>query len=275
MMENTSSNESSPTGDFMQTIKVIFTITLRQTIRSKKNIFMLIAAYLPVLLAIYFRVFIKDSPAGPENVISAVMRFYLQFLSALVALFYATSLVADEIDNKTITFLFTRPVRKYAIIAGKFLAYLLEVFLILIPSMALTYFIIAAGNGISTKPILSLGHFGGQVGVIMLALAAYGAIFTFFGAWWKRPVVLGLLFAFGWEKIIFLVPGIVRRFSVIHYLNSLFPKGKMMRQFRMHPPQITFTDSPPAFSTIILVIIIAFFLGLAIFTIYRKEYKFE
>jgi len=139
--------------------------------------------------------------------------------------------------------------------------------------MFFTFLIIAAGNGIFSEPTLSLSHFGKQLGVIMLALTTYGAIFTFFGAWWKRPVVLGLLFAFGWEKAVLMAPGAVRRYSVVHYLMSIFPKGTLMGAFAPHRPPGVISDSSPLISVIALLIITGVFLGLAVFTFSRKEYK--
>ena len=278
MPEQISGNGSAYRNGFLQTSRVVFGITFRQTIRSKKTIFMLVVTFLPVLLGAYYRIFGRGEPVTPEQVLSFIMPFFLQFLSTLVALFYATALVADEIDNKTITYLFTRPARKYSIIMGKYAAYMLEVSLLLIPPMLLTFLIIAAGNGIFSKPILGLGHFGKQLGATILALIVYGAIFTFFGAWWKRPVVLGLLFAFGWEKMALIAPGTIKKFSVIHYLMSLFPEGAVMRNFRAHgPPGMpgVIPDSSPLVSIIVLLAVTGVFLGLAILTVYRKEYKFE
>ena len=274
MLEQTSEDRSAPRNSSLQSCKVIFDITLRQTIWSKKTLFMLMATLLPVLLAVYYRVHGAQEP--PENVLSTIMLlFFLQFLSILVALLYASAIVADEVDSKTIIYLFTRPVRKYSIIAGKFIAYMLEASLILIIPMLLIYLIIAAGNGIFSNPILSPGNFGKQICVTILALVAYGAIFAFLGTWSKRPVVLGLLFAFGWEKIVFMVPGVIRKFSVIHYLMSIFPAGKAMKGLRMHLPPGVIPDSSPLSSVVTLLIIGTIFLALTIFIVYRKEYRFE
>lgn len=276
MLEQISGNGSAPGSGFLQSSRVIFGITFRQTIRSKKAIFMLVVTYLPVLLGVYYRLFGRGVHAG--QALSFIMPFFLQFLSVLVALFYATALMADEIDNKTITYLFTRPVRKYSVIMGKFAAYILEVSLFLVPPMFFTFLIIATGNGIFSKPILSLSHFGKQLGPTILALIVYGAIFTFFGAWWKRPMVLGALFAFGWEKVGLMAPGAIKRFSVSHYLMSLFPEGTPIKEFRVHgPPGLPglIPDSSPLVSIIVLLIVTCVFLGLAILTVYRKEYKSE
>ena len=146
---------------------------------------------------------------------------------------------------------------------------------ILVPSILLTYLIVAAGNGISSSSVLGLSHFARQLGVIFLALITYGAIFSFFGTFSKHPVVIGLLLAFGWEKIVLMAPGFIRRFSVIHYLMSVFPGGRVMRGFRVRMPPGVIPNSSPSSSVVTLILIAIVSLALAIFTIYRKEYRFE
>ena len=50
--------------------------------------------------------------------------FYLRFTVPVLGVFYGTSLMADEVEDKTITYLFTRPIRRGAVLFGKYLAYL-------------------------------------------------------------------------------------------------------------------------------------------------------
>jgi ABC-type transport system involved in multi-copper enzyme maturation permease subunit len=269
---------------FLHSCKVIFGITFGQTIRSKKTVAMLIVTFLPVLLAVCYRILGRDVPPeqpfsrivriSPEKALSLIMPFFLQFLSVLVALFYATALFADEIDNRTIIHLFTRPIRRYSIVVGKFAAYMLEVFIVLVPPMVLTFLIIATDDVTSSDFAARLGLFGKGLGVITLALIVYGAVFTFFGARLKRPVLFGLIFAFGWEKMVLAVPGVIGKFSVIHYLVSVLPPTtRSIGEFHMMIKGISF--SSPALSIVILLVITSIFLGLSIFTIYRREYRFE
>ena len=44
--------------------------------------------------------------------------------------------------------------------------------------------------------------------MLALGLAAYGALFALVGAVLKRPLVVGLVFAFGWEQVALLMPGL-------------------------------------------------------------------
>ena len=270
MLEKISQN--TPKSNFLQSCKVIFCITFRQMMRSKKTIFMPLIAFSPVLLSAYYRMSGHEMPMSPEQFLFQITVFFLMFISILVALFYGTALVADEIDNKTIIYLFTRPIRKYTIIIGKFAAYILQVLLISIPPMLLTFLIIATDSRMSSDFAYSLSLFSKRLCVIILSLSVYGAIFTFLGALWKRSVIVGLLFAFGWEKMVIVVPGIIKKFSVIHYLLSVFPKDTTMRRFMKMP---IFTGSNPIVSIVILIAFIGIFLGLSIHTLYHKEYRFN
>ena len=49
---------------------------------------------------------------------------YVRFIVPVLGVFYGTALIADEVDDKTITYLFTRPIPRGAVLLGKYLAYL-------------------------------------------------------------------------------------------------------------------------------------------------------
>ena len=157
------------------------------------------------------------------------MLFYLLFVSILVALFYGNAMIGDEVDSRTIIYYFTRPIPKYTIIIGKFVAYIASVFLIIIPPMLISLLIIASDKEMSSDFAITVDTFAKQLGVILLGLIVYGSIFMFFGTSLKHPIISGLLLAFGWEKIMLIVPGLIRKFSVTHYLISAFPIDPSMQ----------------------------------------------
>jgi hypothetical protein len=59
--------------------------------------------------------------------------------------------------------------------------------------------------------------------MLAVGLAAYGAVFALVGARLKRPLVIGLVFAFGWEPAVLLFPGYLKQISVAYYLQALVP----------------------------------------------------
>jgi hypothetical protein len=62
-----------------------------------------------------------------------------------------------------------------------------------------------------------------DLAMMVVGLACYGAVFALVGARLKRPLVMGLVFAFGWEPGVLLFPGYLKRLSVAYYLQALVP----------------------------------------------------
>ena len=74
---------------------------------------------------------------------------FLRFIVPILGIFYGTSLIADEVEDKTITYLFTRPIPRSAVLLGKYLAYLASTVLIVLPSVMLVYFLVVPVGGAS------------------------------------------------------------------------------------------------------------------------------
>jgi ABC-type transport system involved in multi-copper enzyme maturation permease subunit len=145
---------------------------------------------------------------------------YIRFVVPVLGVFYGTSLIADEVDDKTITYLFTRPIRRSAVLLGKYLAYLACTVLLVLPSVVLVYFFIVpltGGIGESFPALIE------DLGMLAIGLVAYGALFAWVGARLKRPLIIGLVFIFGWEPGVLLFPGYLKRLTVAYYVQALVP----------------------------------------------------
>ena len=77
--------------------------------------------------------------AGPAIFGLMIWVFYLRFIVPVLGVFYGTSLIADEVEDKTITYLFTRPIPRGAVLLGKYLAYLVCTVFVVLPSVMLVY----------------------------------------------------------------------------------------------------------------------------------------
>jgi ABC-type transport system involved in multi-copper enzyme maturation permease subunit len=145
---------------------------------------------------------------------------YLRFIVPVLGVFYGTSLIADEIEDKTITFLFTRPISRGAVLVGKYLAYLACTVFVVLPSVVLVYLLIVPVRGSlgAAFPDLLKDLF-----LLALGLMTYGALFAFVGAKFKRPILIGLVFVFPWEWTVLAVPGYLKQFTVMYYLQALVP----------------------------------------------------
>lgn len=210
----------------------IFDLSLGQMLWSRRSVFLAILVGGPVLLAAAIRLatilehlFVH---AGNNKQIGGVTLFgmmiwllYVHVIVPVLGVFYGTALIADEVDDKTITYLFTRPIPRRAVLFGKYLSYLTCTILLVLPSVVAVYFLIVPINGGSVGrsfPLLLA-----DLGVLAAGLIAYGAVFALVGARLKRPLVIGLVFAFGWEPGVLLVPGYLKRATVAYYLQALVP----------------------------------------------------
>ena len=251
----------------------IFKLTLRRMLRSRRTIFTLLVSMFPIALSIVFRL-VRHNPRDAHGFVPLItMVFYMMFVIILISLFYGTAIIADEVDGKTLTYLFTRPLHKARILLSKFAAYLVGTVTLVSLSHLLTTLIIATDSNIKEGLLFHIGMSFKYIGVMSLGLLVYGAIFSAFGARFKHAVLWGLLVAFGWEKITLIVPGNIKKFSAIHYLLSVYPRHGL----RNRPIQEFLGDSPPTFwvALIMTLLITTLFLYLSIFIFQRREYHTE
>ena len=250
---------------------------------SRRSVFLGLVVGGPIVLAVALRLaeasgimfgLNKPRPVGATIYGMMIWLLYVRFLVPVLGVFYGTSLIADEVDDKTITYLFTRPIQRSAVILGKYLAYLVCTVLLLLPSVVIVFFLIVPlGRGATIArmfPTLLT-----DLAMLAFGLAAYGAVFAFVGARLKRPLMVGLLFALGWEPAVLIAPGYLKRATVAYYLQALVrhempqdsPASALMQIFRETPPVST--------SLIGLVVIVGLGLWLAGRTVERREYVLE
>ncbi|OFW19521.1 MAG: hypothetical protein A3H97_24745 [Acidobacteria bacterium RIFCSPLOWO2_02_FULL_65_29] len=212
----------------------IFDLSLGQMLWSRRSVFLAVLVGGPVLLAGVVRVAIAFEPAAMPRINGAnvggaalfgmmIWLLYIRFIVPVLGVFYGTSLIADEIDDKTITYLFVRPIPRAAVLVGKYLSFLACTVLLVLPSVVVVYFLVVPiGGGSVGREFPSLAA---DLGMLTVGLAAYGAVFALVGARVKRPLVVGLVFAFGWEPGVLLFPGYLKRATVAYYLQALVPQA--------------------------------------------------
>ncbi len=76
-----------------------------------------------------------------------IWAFFVRFSVPVLGVFYGTSLMADEVEDKTITYLFTRPIPRGAVLVGKYLAYLACTICVVLPSVVLVWLLIVPIGG--------------------------------------------------------------------------------------------------------------------------------
>jgi ABC-2 type transport system permease protein len=261
----------------------VFDLSLGQMLWSRRSVFLGVLLGGPVLLAIALRIVavwfasrfrINGAETAGASVFGLMIwLLYIRFIVPVLGVFYGTALIADEVDDKTITYLFTRPVRRSAVLLGKYFAYLACTVLLVLPSVMLVFFLVVPTGGShiadAFPALLS------DLAMLAIGLTAYGAVFALVGAQMKRPLIVGLVFAFGWEPAVLLFPGYLKRLTVAYYLQALvthqMPQDSavsmLMQMFHEVPPVMT--------SLACLTVVVVLTLWLAGRAVERREYVLE
>jgi ABC-2 type transport system permease protein len=257
---------------FPRAARAVFDLALEGMLWSRRSLMMAILLGLPVAFGILYRaVLVARLPTQVTSgdLYGMIVAVYIRFLVPLAALFYATALVADEVEGKTLTYLLTRPVRRGAILAGNFGAFLATTLSLSLPSMILAFFLLTTARGWGAVGAAVPDLFR-DMGVVVLAFLAYGALFTLLGVLLKRPMIPGLLFVFVWELVANL-PGYLPRFTLTAYLRSLIRHQSPVEGFSEMFGQVL---PAPLCLEVLAAVVVAFLAGAAwIFS--TREYVME
>jgi ABC-type transport system involved in multi-copper enzyme maturation permease subunit len=261
----------------------IFDLSLGQMLWSRRSVFLGLLVGGPVVLAVAVRLVLALFAVGgnvnrarvPGDVVFGMMMWllYVRFIVPVLGVFYGTAFIADEVDDRTITYLFTRPIPRRAVLFGKYLAYLVCSALLVLPSAMLVFFLIVpTGGGSIAQAFPALLS---DLGMLAIGLAAYGAVFAFVGTRVQRPLLIGLLFALGWEPTVLVVPGYLKRLSVAYYLQALVVHDVPQDSGPLVILQ-AFRESPSlAVALMALAVIVVAALWLAGRVVERREYVLE
>jgi ABC-type transport system involved in multi-copper enzyme maturation permease subunit len=282
-MAEIATNRPIPTAPgYLTSALRVFDLSVGEMLWSRRTIFMVLVVGAPVVISLVLRGLdalgapgfqIGESRmAGPAIFGLMIWVFYLRFTVPVLGVFYGTSLIADEVEDKTITYLFSRPIPRGAVLVGKYLAYLVCTVFVVLPSVMLVYLLVVPMRGSLGGSFIDLVK---DLTLLALGLSVYGAVFAFIGARFKRPLLVGLIFVFGWEQAAMAFPGYLKKLTVAYYLQALVPHA-MPSEGVMSLIQGLFRDTPSL--PVSLFWLLAILLGslyLAATTVDRKEFVLE
>lgn len=212
----------------------ILQIEIGRTLRSGRIWFVVLLAGLPVLL-FALRLLVGPhheahhySEVGGHSGMYAILfqSFFIRILVffGCVALFMNT--FRGEIAEKTLHYYLLCPVRRDVLAAGKFLSGWIIAAAAFCLSAALSYLLIfASPPGILQSFVLEgpgKWHLLAYVAITAMACAGYGALFLLLGLFFRNPILPAAV-VLGWESINFLLPPVLKKISVVYYLDSLSP----------------------------------------------------
>jgi ABC-type transport system involved in multi-copper enzyme maturation permease subunit len=281
MTEKVSGNPPAPS--MLSSAVRVFDLSLGQMLWSRRSVFLGVLLGGPVILALALRIIsgfftsgfrVNGAMAGGATIFGMMIwLLYIRFIIPILGVFYGTALIADEVEDKTITYLFTRPIPRSSVLLGKYLAYLLCTVLLVLPSVVLVFFLVVPISGGSIGA--AFPSLVKDLGMIAIGLAAYGAVFALVGTRLKRPLVAGLVFAFGWEPAVLFFPGYLKRLTVAYYLQALVTH-QMPQDSAVNLLLQVFREVPGVFVSLLsLAVIVALTLWQAGRAVESKEYVLD
>jgi len=239
-----------------------FRRALSSAFRGRKTLVLVAVLSLPPLLVLAAA---DRSPERRGQILGAILLFlYLQFLAPVAGLLFGTGILLDELGSGNLPYLFTRPAPRSSILLGKYAAALVAATLGVGVSLAATL-------ALSSGALLPDGFAGRAVLAVMLAIPAYLAAFAFLSSLTRWALVGGFLYAFGLEGVLGLIPGMIRKVTLLYYSRSILGEWAARRMTM----EVVFGEDGPATTTMsvtVLLAVAAVGLALLLLVVRRKEF---
>lgn len=185
---------------------------------------------------------VEETVAYDRTVFAVMYRtLLLRFVTYFACVAVFGSLIRGEILDRSLHTTLLAPMRRGDLALGKYLSGLVAVVVLLLPTVAASWagLHLAHGTGALADAFLTadgLVTIGRYLVATALACAGYGALFLVVGIAFRSPMIPALLLL-GWEAANFLLPPVLKKLSVVHYVESLVPLA-------MPDPSIAVLASP-------------------------------
>ena len=253
---------------FGSLLSTIFTTQLKSLFKSKKTIVLLIVNLLPLIGAILY--LMSDARSGLGFYKGTVEYVVITILLPLTAMFYGGPAIVEEIEGRTITYLFLRPVSKPAIFIGKDLAAsIVTMAVVVIPMIPMFFVAVAAGDG----PAGNYQLFTQTLMSVAVGSFSYTAVFACLSAIFARSLLSSIIFWGMMEWGLSFVPVLEVGTQKYHIRNAgslidLGNFGQLDRLVGLEKP----IEVPLALSYVALVGVIAIAVGLGAYVFNRRQY---
>ena len=229
----TFSTQESSMSLWLRQIAAIVRLELEKNFFGRRSFLIYLIALLPLLPLLILAVVLPPTNEWKDfNWLSGFYAVFYGGLNLRTVVFFGCAwifmnLFRGEIVDRSLHYYFLSAVRREVLVVGKYLSGLItaivlftgttvvSLLLLYMPrfySQSVRYF--TEGQGF--KQLLT------YVGITILACVGYGAFFLVVGLFVRNPIIPAIVL-YGWEWLNFLLPPLLKKISVIHYLNSLAP----------------------------------------------------
>ena len=251
--------------------------SVREMIRRRRLISLAAINLLPVAMVLVIRIWFQDQGISAQLQLSSLSHeVIIPFLIPVVAMFVGASAIGEMVEEGTIVYLWTRPIKRRSIYLGRLLAAQLTSSLVLSGSLVLCFLVMVSGGlGVIDWEFLKL--YLVTFLIIMLGTFTYSALFAAMGTFFKKPVIPAILFTFMWESMVSEVPARVQELSLRFHLKNIVetpqvvPEGLDGILSALLKTAFVRAPVPKLQSVLVLLAVMVFFTGLGVWLLRIKE----
>lgn len=190
----------------------LYTLALRDFLRPRRIVVWILVALSLLALGLIWRSVYTGTPREDYASLSSIFVFRLIALSSAI---FATAIITQEVEQKTIVYLLTRPIPRWQLLVSRMLAAATVVFGVTVLAILATSIAIY-GFRFGSNPLLFNDLKAAAVGSL-----AYVSLFTMFTLVINRAMVVCLIYAFLWEVGIPNFSGDLFYTSIFSYLQAI------------------------------------------------------
>ncbi len=192
-------------------MQLVLGLTVRQLLSSKRSWLMVLLVAIPIIAAALYQA-ADPTTTSREFADDTTSQLIAAAILPLVMLILAASAFGNELEDRTLGYLYLKPLSRWRIVVPKLTAPLL---LGGIP---------VALSGFLAVLFITDGEVGGAAATavgLLIGAAAYAAIFTWGGLVSRHALAFGLVYVFVWEASLAAYLDGIRFLSVRQYTLSI------------------------------------------------------
>jgi ABC-type transport system involved in multi-copper enzyme maturation permease subunit len=208
-------------------LSTIVRLELKRNFFRLRGLWVYLLAFAPVLIIIMHGLFDRNESHDEDTQVMAVIfqMYYLRVGIFIGCLGIFTRLFRGEVMERSLHYYFLAPVRRELLVIGKWLSGAAAASFVFGLGVGAAFLMMYLHQPNGTEFLRSAqgqAHLWAYLGTTVLATLGYGALFLLTGMLFKNPIIPAAVIA-GWEAINHLLPSMLKKFSVIFYLEPLCP----------------------------------------------------
>lgn len=246
----------------------VFQSALKDFLRLKRVfVWLFVATGLFLISKVYLRVTPDANLDESYSMMSSLLVFRVLPLGSAI---FSTAVISQEVEQKTIVYLLTRPIDRWKLVSLRSLASAVAVFLVT------SFAALSVSSAVFSNPFANSAFLRDLVAIFVGSLA-YGALFVYVTLLIsKAAMVVCLFFAFAWETSVPNMSGSMALLSVNTYLSAIAQRPSSGNAsggfFGTLANNLGTSDIATSTGWIVMALMIAFLMGVSMWWFSTFEY---